>query len=453
MSEQGEMLPIGTVLEGRYRLVSEGSVQDLGRAYKAYDMQRDRLVVVLALAPQYGTGVAAWECLSRAQQAVADLAQPGLVPFEHVGLIGGSPYLVRRVVQGQTLADLMARAGRLEVGKAVEITLGLCEALTPAHRQGLAHGGLSPQSVLVGDEGRVTVLDAGLLPALRPVFGSPGQPWGRVPYLSPEQAAGKDIHPAADVYVIGALLYAMLAGRPPLRAQDPKVLALQHMHQEPPSLHVLVPQVPTSLAQVVHRALAKEPAARYRNAGQLAHILRSQSRPQRGEAPAAAPGSAGEHLIVPAPPAQSRPEAVEPARAMRRAAPQVEEGDEELDRVDWLMIWLIVIAVIAVLGLIPLWRTVHRRYTAPQPMSPISYGSAGTYGPVVEGVGVLGILEWQAGTGEAGGGLATRPTRWAGEGTWTGSELDEPGLVWYNRLRSGLSGLDRPGLPRLGQAL
>jgi serine/threonine protein kinase len=417
------MLQNGTVLEGRYRLISEGTSQDLGMMYKAHDMQRDRLVTVLVLASRFVSGVAAWDRLAKSQEAVANLAQPGLIPFETVGLIDGQVYVVRRLVAGRTLADLLVQAGRLEIGTAVEIAIRLCEALAPAHRVGLVHGGLSPQSVRVGDGGQVTVTDMGLLPALRPVHTLPGQPWGRYPHLSPEHAAGENVHPPSDVYVIGALLYEMLTGRPPFRAHDRAVLVRQHMRQEPPSLQILVPQVPLPLAQIVHKALAKEPVARYRNAGQLAHILRSQLGPRpasrRAELAAGNQVPPREHLVVPAPPAQPRPVATRPAREIYTVSREADEWEEESAGVDWLMVGLIIAALIAVLGLIPLWRTVRSRYAAPTSVpTPVSYHLPGV------------DASWSL--------PCTGPRKSQAQAT---TELGDFGLVWYNAMAPRLLGV------------
>jgi len=354
------VLSIGQVLEGRYRIVSEGARREIGAEYKAYDIQHDRLVVLLLLERRFENGGEGIERLMQAAQQVADLAWPALIPFEYAGLVDGQPYLVRAPVEGQTLAGLLARTGPLPIEAAVRIAIHLCELLAPAHRAGLVHGGLSPQCIYLTDEGQLAVTDAGLLAALRPDPAPPGQPWGRFPYLSPEQAAGEKVHPASDVYVIGSLLYELLTGRPPFWGSSETVLAVQHLHQEPPALQVLRPDVPLPLAQIVHKALAKEPAARYRHAGQLAHILRAQLAPWLAE-----PAPPVQVPARPAPPI--RPPTPYPSAGVY--GPDAEAGDwaEEPEGVDWLMIALIIAALVAVLGLIPLWRAVYRRYSAPQP--------------------------------------------------------------------------------------
>jgi hypothetical protein len=358
MGTQEMTLQIGDVLGGRYRIVAEGLAQDIGTLYRAYDSQYERLVAVLVLASRFASDAHTLERVLRSQQAVADLAVPALIPADDVGVTDGQLYLVRNQVDGHFLAGLLARLGPLAFDGVIELGVRLCDALAPAHRAGLVHGSLSPYSVLVGDNGQVFVTDVGLLPALQPATTAPGRPWGRAPYLSPEQAGGESVHASADVYVIGSLLYEMLSGRPPFQAQDEAVLAVRHLRQDPPALQVLVPDIPLTLAQIVHKALAKEPAARYRNASQLAHILRSQLGGQQAATagPRAAPRP--ERLVVPAPPVAG---AYEPGG-------DLDDWVEEPEGVDWRMVALIIAALFAVLGLIPLWRAVYHRYAVPAPV-------------------------------------------------------------------------------------
>jgi hypothetical protein len=261
---------------------------------------------------------------------------------------------------------------------------------------------------LVRDDGQVLVTDVGLLPALRLAAASSARPWGRAPYLSPEQAAGESVHPSSDVYVIGSLLYHMLAGRPPFYGQDETVLAMRHLRQDPPSLEVLVPDIPPALAQIVHKALAKEPAARYRNAGQLAHILSSQLGPDLT--------SGSLDRITPARPTPGAPEPAVPVQAPQRErlvvpAPPPDETYGPVSRFeDWLMVVLIVAALIAVLGLIPLWRAVYRRYAAPPPSPPPAL-----YQPLPQDIAWLPLMP----------GAAANEAK-------VGTKLDNFGLVWYN---------------------
>lgn len=413
MSEQNA-LTIGTVLDDRYRLISEGSPQDLGMAYTAYDLQGDRLVNLLVMAARWGSVQEALTRLQVVEQSVTDLSAPGLIPYEHTGLVDGQLYLVHPHIEGQTLADILAGDARLDAKTAVDITIRLCEALAPVHHAGLTHGSLSPHCVVVkeaaaGDPSAagILVLDTGLLPALRPTDTARHEPWGRLPYISPEQASGQGIQPASDVYIIGALLYEMLVGRPPFRAADETVLVLQHLHQEPPSLQIMDTSIPRPLAQIVYNALAKEPSARYRNAGQLAQILRAQVGPQ----PKPVQPAHQEHLVVPPPPA--------PVIGDTWSSTDLYdlEGagawDQEEEGVDWLMIALLVAALIAVLGLIPLWRTVYGRYVStPAGSSLVPHRLEADLAPILLGDNYQGC----------------QPER--------GAELDEWVVVWYNTMPS-----------------
>jgi len=417
MGEQ-KTLTMGTVMEDRYRLISEGSPRDLGMGYKAHDLQADRLVELVVVDARRGSGQEALNSLQVVQQAITGLSLPGLVPYQHVGLVDGQVYLVYPQTGGQTLAELLARDMRLDVERAVAIVVRLCEVLAPAHRVGLAHGSLSPDSVVLlenpatpaGASGpQILVLDTGLLPALRTSEPAQQVAWGRLPYISPEQASGQAVQPSSDVYVIGSLFYEMLIGRPPFRANDEAVLTLQHLHQEPPSLQIMDASIPQPLAQIVYRTLAKEPSTRYRNAGQLAHILRAQLETEPEPVPPIGQG----RLVVSSPTARttSGPWAVPTFYDVEGGGAwgQTEKG------IDWILVALLVAALLAVLGLIPLWRAVYLRYARP-PAGPSSMQP-----------------QWQAAP------VCLLP----GEHLRTSyslrdAELGERSVVWYNALPSVL---------------
>jgi serine/threonine protein kinase len=359
-------IPEGTILNDQYRLLVEEGDQGIGVSYRAVDAD-DRPVVVLLLSQRYEAEEVLLARLSGLQKAIAGLGLRTVVPLEWVGPALGRLCLVREHVYAPSLGSILRGEGALASVAAVRIAVGLCDALAAVHQGGLVHGGLTPETVLVGGEGSVTITDAGLLPALRPMPPLPGQAWGRFPYVSPEQAAGEDALPASDVYVVGLMLYEMLSGRLPFGSSDASSVAMQHLRREPIPLQSLAAQVPLPLARVVHKALAKEKAARYRNAGQLAHILRSLLEPKPVDtnpkpiSPRTVPPV--QRLIVPPPP-NAYPDGKYVAAPRR---PKDEDWHEEPEGVDWLMVGLIIAALLAVLGLIPLWRTVYRRYAVASP--------------------------------------------------------------------------------------
>ena len=382
-----EELRSGSTLAGRYRVRSRGTSRELGTAYVAWDTIEARAVHVLVLAPRYGTGQEVMRKLARIQQDLAALELPALVPFALVGAqrrreAEGRLFLVRALQEGETLASRLAREGRLEVGAAVEIATGLCRVLSVAHRHRLVHGSLTPDHVLLQDDGGLLVTGAGIWPALQP-GNAPGAPAATPsPWRSPEQVSGQVTLPSSDVFTIGALLYYALCGQPfgPTHAYGPA-------RQEPPSLQEREPRIPGWLAQVVHKTLAQEPSQRYRNAGQLLQILRSgaragleptTSKPRalssarqafRPSADALARSSEAESLLEASSayadtytpdawtyvPGTDLPAVHDPTVRYRR---------RRRDRVDTILLMLLIILVLGVLGLIAVWWTVYQRWSA-----------------------------------------------------------------------------------------
>ena len=423
MTSQDQVLPVGMILDGRYRIMSEAISFDLGSVYEGYDVRHQRAVVVSFLATRLSPGADIWAQFDRLQQALARLGKPDLVLIEQVGVLAEGIYLVRPQVQGRSLAALISAGGKLEVPQAVAIAASLSSILAAVHQAGLVHGSLSPHSVLLADDGRVLLLDTGLLPVLRPILAPPAHPWGRFPFISPEQAAALAVRPASDVYVIGSLLYYLLAGRPPFSSGDSAVLALQHLRWAPPSLQLLVPKVSEALDAIVRKTLSKEPSGRYRNAGQLAYILKGQmgdqARSEQVQPVAPRRPATPVRLVVPAPPSVAV-SIDDPLGGTYASRGKVQPEWEEPVAVDWLMVVLLMAALVAVLGLIPLWRTVYRRYAAPPLPTPVLY-----YRPLLEG-GFPWAIVAEPGEGSAPSGLCpTEVNKYI--------SLDRLGPIWYNQ--------------------
>ena len=257
-------------------------------------------------------------------------------------------------IEGRDLKTVIRGEGPLPLDRATDLMVQACAALGAAHRAGLVHCDVKPQNILVTNDGRVKVTDFGIARAMSAsVPQNVETVWGTPHYFSPEQAAGDPPTPASDVYSLGVVLYEMLAGRVPFDAPDHTALALQHMQDQPPPLTALNPAVPIQIEQIVNKALAKDPAQRYRTADQLGRALLDYRR--------ATSQATGLQRAVPiAVSTGSTTVAAAPARSPA-AAPVVSSGT------DWLGWMLGTLAFVAVVGLIPLFVLVWRAYSQPAP--------------------------------------------------------------------------------------
>ena len=223
----------------------------------------------------------------REVDALARLSHPHVVKVYECGA-EPRPWLAMEFVRGGTLADELARSGRLLVPAALEVGIAVAEAAGAAHAAGILHRDIKPANVLLRRDGTPLLSDFGLARSVDPqrgltrtgeVIGSPG-------YLAPEQCGGDRPHsPATDVYGVGALLYACLSGEPPFRGALFDVLR-RVLEEPPPPLRSRAPEVDPGLAEIVTRCLAKDPEERYPDGASLARELRAwRVGLRRGEEP------------------------------------------------------------------------------------------------------------------------------------------------------------------------
>jgi serine/threonine protein kinase len=193
-------------------------------------------------------------------------------------------FIVMELVAGETLKELMARAGPLPAELAVAIALQVTDALAHAHAHGLVHRDVKPANVLLSDEGpglvRVKVADFGiaLATASSNDLTASGALLGTPKYISPEQVEGREPDARADLYSLGVVMYEMLAGHVPFRASTDMATALAHVQQPVPDLGQERPDVPAPVVEVVASLLAKDPDQRARSAPELARALTSARR-------------------------------------------------------------------------------------------------------------------------------------------------------------------------------
>ena len=268
---------------GDYELLEEIARGAMGVVYKARQVSLNRLVAVkMILAGLLATKADSDRFHSEAQ-AAAVLDHPNIVPIFEVGEHEGQHYFSMGYVEGQSLAARLDE-GPLPPKEAAELVATVAEAVEYAHRQGVIHRDVKPSNILIDSTGRPRVTDFGLAKRV----GAPGTPGrgsdltatgqvlGTPSYMPPEQAAGqiRAVGPAADVYALGALLYATVTGRPPFQAATSLETLRQVIEREPVPLRQLNPAIPRDLETIALKCLEKSIPRRYATAKALVDDLR-----------------------------------------------------------------------------------------------------------------------------------------------------------------------------------
>jgi serine/threonine-protein kinase len=373
--------PKFTLLNDRYRLLATLAAGGMATVYKGQDMLLGRLVAIKLLRERYAGDPHFVQRFRQEAQAAAHLNHPNIVTIYDVGqdVVNGRErhYIVMELVEGQDLKQALrgrAANGRpFTIEEAVDAARQVCEGVGYAHRRGLVHCDLKPQNVMLTADGQAKVTDFGIARAYTAIPNTDERAdvvWGSPQYYAPEQAAGAPPTPASDVYSIGVMLYEMLAGQLPFESSDPLRLAQMHQMMPPPSLCTLNPSVSPQLESIVMRALAKDPAQRYRDANQLAralsaYALQSAEQTLMNLPPVAPPPAAVVRRPTP-PSSTGAPSA--PMITSHAAAPTATPAQTGPDVLLWL---LAAIAFLCVLGLIPLYVLVYQAYqTPPTPRAP-----------------------------------------------------------------------------------
>jgi hypothetical protein len=265
-----------------YEVLAELGRGGMGVVYQARQTGLGRLVALKTVRAGARASPEELARFQREAEAVARLRHPHIVQVFDVGAAGGRPYLVLEYVEGGNLARRLAGTP-LSARAAAELAQTLARAVEHAHGQHILHRDLKPANVLLTADGVAKVTDFGLaklLPGAGEDARAEGQTQsgavlGTPSYMAPEQAGGrsKEVGPAADVYALGAILYELLTGRPPFKAETPLETLQQVLTEEPVPVRRLQPKVPRDLETICLKCLEKEPARRYPSALALAEDL------------------------------------------------------------------------------------------------------------------------------------------------------------------------------------
>src|SRR5688572_14746219 len=271
MSEATQGAPgvlTGTVLSGRYRLESKLGSGGMSTVYLALDETLERYVAIKVLHREMSDEPDQLERFRREARAVAQLSHPNVVAVIDAGDDKGHPYIVFEYVEGETLKQRIDRLGRLPLDEAAAYSIEIGRGLQAAHLAQMVHRDVKPQNVLIDAEGRAKVTDFGIALSMEADgLTKTGRVLGTTDYVSPEQAMGRDVDARSDIYSLGILLYEMLIGEVPFKAETLVGVAMKHVNEPLPEVQRRRPGVSAALASVVERATEKEPKMRYPDMG------------------------------------------------------------------------------------------------------------------------------------------------------------------------------------------
>jgi eukaryotic-like serine/threonine-protein kinase len=267
----------GQVLAGRYELGARLGVGGMSTVVSAFDERLEREVAIKLLAEHLADDDQFVTRFRREALAAARLVHPNIVQVFDFGLDQASHrhYIAMELVRGQSGAVILRDEGVLEVREALSIVAQACRGLEYAHRNGVVHRDVKPGNLLCGEDGVVKLADFGIAKAIseESSITQVGSVLGTAAYLAPEQAAGEQAGPAADLYALGVVTYQFLSGRLPYEAQSLTELALKQQREVPPRLDELNHEVTPQLAMAVDRALALDPRQRPASADDLRRAL------------------------------------------------------------------------------------------------------------------------------------------------------------------------------------
>jgi eukaryotic-like serine/threonine-protein kinase len=275
----GHHQPPPDLIGGRYRSLQRIGESRVAITYRARDIGCGRTVALKLFSPEYAdlTALTRWEV-----SAEAAIEHPNVVQVSDYGVHEGQCYVVRQYVADRTLRQFIDEQGPLAPAAAMEIVRQMLRGLSAIHAAGVVHRHLTPQNILVGDDGLVRVSDFGILsgrsgedPASNRIDAATAA------YLAPEQIRGDPISPSTDLYAVGVVLFELLTGRPPFEFNHPEEVIRAHLHQPPPAMSQFMGSIPPAFDAAILRTLAKDPADRYTSAADMARALDAETSPQQ----------------------------------------------------------------------------------------------------------------------------------------------------------------------------
>ncbi len=267
-------LPSGTVFANRYQIIEELGAGGMGRVYRAADKTLGEEIALKLIRPEIAAERETLERFKTELKLAREVVHKNVARMFDFNEEDRVPYITMEYVRGEDLKRLIRKVGRLFAGQAIPIACQICEGLAEAHRLGIVHRDLKPQNIMIDEDGQAKIMDFGLARLSKNddrarKEGTEGTPV----YVSPEQIKGLPPDARSDLYSLGVLLYEMLTGTLPFKAESAREILHKHQTEVPRDPRELNPGISAGLSQVVMKCLEKDPAKRYQTASEVREAL------------------------------------------------------------------------------------------------------------------------------------------------------------------------------------
>ncbi|MCX7591738.1 MAG: serine/threonine protein kinase [Kiritimatiellae bacterium] len=248
---------------GHFLLLSLLGTGGMGGVYLARDETLGRSVAIKVMLKSLGDNEEFVETFKREAQAAAKLNHPNIAQIYSFGQEKGQPYIVMELVSGKRFDKMMEAEKQLDQALVIQIALDLCQGLQVADENGLVHGDIKPENILLDEKMNAKLVDFGLAAVTN--RAAEGGIWGTPYYIPPERVLRKKLDARSDIYSLGATLYHALAGQPPFEGETPAEVIKARLDKMPRPLHELRPDIKKEVEDVITRMLQPHPAQRYPN--------------------------------------------------------------------------------------------------------------------------------------------------------------------------------------------
>lgn len=264
---------IGRTFNNRYKLTERVGLGGMAEVYRAEDNVLGRTVAVKVMLPQYAADPTFTKRFRQEAASAANLQSPYIVSIYDWGLDGETYYIVMEFLRGTDLKTAIKERGAINQRKAAEIGSQVAQALSVAHAGGIIHRDIKPQNIMIQPDGNIKVMDFGIARAGDAGLSQTATVLGTAHYVSPEQAQGKELTGASDIYSLGVVLYEATTGKLPFDGQDAVSVAVKQVNELPASPSTINPNIDPALEAIIMKAMEKDPERRFKDASEMRHIL------------------------------------------------------------------------------------------------------------------------------------------------------------------------------------